>query len=98
MTYDEFFEQHKPIDNHIVGVENAVYNGKMFETFGEEYREIIRTPKEKLWTIVETDTGMVLLPGYHYVNRMGYFITEIAWNQIFVPEQIQINYFENGNT
>lgn len=45
-------------------------------------REAIRNVAfSRLWTLVETDVSEVLyaLPGYHYVNTLGYLVTEKAW-------------------
>lgn len=36
--------------------------------------------KDHIWTLVEEDGIMVIISGYHYVNRMGYIITEVPWN------------------
>jgi hypothetical protein len=36
----------------------------------------------KLWTIVEGDDGsLVILSGRHFVNRIGYVITEEDWTE-----------------
>ena len=52
----------------------------MFETFGEEV-EYIRAyhDQKKVWTLLEADGKQYISAGYHRVNRLGYFITEIAW-------------------
>lgn len=78
---DEYFlfaEKYKPIKNHIDT--NASFDGDMFETFGEEV-EYVRTypDQKKVWTLIEADGKQYISAGYHHVNRLGYFITEIAW-------------------
>lgn len=40
-------------------------------------------PQSRLWTIVACDDQpgqpWVLMPGYHFVNRLGYIVTEEHW-------------------
>lgn len=81
ITEEEFEEQYKPQDNHIVGPENASFNGKLFETYGEELHYVLSLANNKgtanrVWTIIEGDEGMCYAAGYHLVNRIGYIITE----------------------
>lgn len=33
-----------------------------------------------LWTVVEGDNGLYVQTGWHYVNRVGYVITEEPWD------------------
>lgn len=39
-----------------------------------------------LWTIVESDDGgdLYAVPGVHYVNRIGYIVTEETWTEAIV--------------
>ena len=78
LTEDQFFAQFKPIRNHLNS--NASYEGCMFETFDAELAEIKQTLAIKplnIWTIVNVDGEMIISQGYHYVDRVGYLITEI---------------------
>lgn len=78
MTYDEWVEKFKPQHNHILGENNAPIDGYMYETYGEEY-EFVKTKLHNLWTVVtgEGDHGeLYLLPGFHWVNVLGYIVTE----------------------
>jgi len=55
----------------------------MFETYGPDLAEVerVRRADEALiWTIVETDSGNVLIEGYHLVNRVGHFIASVRHN------------------
>lgn len=93
ITYDEFVEKYKPIVNHIQkDGENGSYNGFYFETYGEEVEYIemyAKTFPRNVWTMLTgTEAGDVLVSGYHYVNRFGYFITSVAFNE---GEVIEIN-------
>lgn len=76
MTFEEWIEHYKPIKNHIDT--NASYDGCAFETYGDEELYVRSCRESIVWTLVEGDDGSeVLISGFHYVNRMNYFITEV---------------------
>lgn len=77
MTYEEWIEQHKPIKNEIAL--NASYDGTMFETYGEEVEFVKAQYPYTIWTLLDEDGHTWIAAGWHFVNRMGYFITEVPW-------------------
>ena len=80
MTEDEWLETYKPKTNHIDS--NASWNGTMFETYGEEVEFVQSTPDNFVWTLLEGDEGQTLISnGYSFVNRLGYFVCEVPWNE-----------------
>lgn len=84
MTYDEFIEKYKPIQNTITNRDE--FNGWMFETYGEDDEYIRKVAQEKpntVWTIYDDDT---MTNGWHYVNRFAYFITEVPFEDNVVIE------------
>ena len=74
---EKFYERFNMIKNHID--DNASFDGCFFETYGKELEYVQKiaqeTPK-KVWTIIECDGRMYYNSGFHFVNRLGYFITE----------------------
>ena len=34
-----------------------------------------------LWTIVDADGSLYAVSGWHFVNRLGYILTEEAWEE-----------------
>ena len=76
MTEDEWIATYKPILNHIDT--NASFNGTMFETYGEEVAFVKSQPDEYIWTFGDGDDGGgYVWNGWSFINRIGYFITEI---------------------
>ena len=73
ITWDEFVEKYKPIQNKMR--ECASYDGLMFETFGDEVKKVWEAPALNVWTLFDS---FDISSGRWRVNRMGYFITEIA--------------------
>jgi hypothetical protein len=76
---DAWIAKYKPMRNRLN--EDAPYEGTMYETFGAELeyaRHAVR--RDHVWTLIEGDDGSFISPGYHLVNRMGYFITEEPWD------------------
>jgi hypothetical protein len=71
--------------------ENAGWDGCMFETYGEELeyvQNIERTSSHRVWTIVESDEGMAIISGMHYVNRFGYLVTQQKYTNQTIVELI----------
>lgn len=85
MNFDEWMIEYRPVLNHFDP--NASFDGLMFETEYEFVRENVLA--NKVWTYLEGDKGEPLLvSGYHFVNRLGYFVTEVPFNPL---EHIEIN-------
>lgn len=77
LTVEQWEETYKPMVN--VLDPNASWDGIMFETYGEEHRTVKKYPNERIWTYAQGDEGLYLFAGYHIVNRIGYFICEVPW-------------------
>jgi hypothetical protein len=80
LTFDEWCEQYKPIVNHID--DNASFDngdgGIMFETYGEEVEFVKSCSPDKIWMYGQGDDGGTYVwNGWGFVNRLGYFITEV---------------------
>ena len=83
LTEDEWFEQFKPIPNHLD--ENASFNdgeqGYMFETYGDEVEFVKSQDSNRIWTYSDGDNGGTYISdGYHVVNRIGYFVTTVPYD------------------
>jgi len=76
ISEDKFWEDYKPQKNHLD--DNAGFDGCLYETFGEEVKYVFELAKKenRVWTVIEGDEGMVYSAGFHYVNRLGFFVTE----------------------
>lgn len=74
MTYDHWFDTYKPIKNTLTNGED--YH---FETYGNEYEFIKAQDQNKVWTEVDGDEGTYIISGWHFVNRIHYYITEEPW-------------------
>jgi hypothetical protein len=78
MEYEDFIETYKPIKNHIDT--NASFDGYMFETYGDEYEFVKQSPENNIWMYGDGDDGgSYIWSGWGFVNRIGYFITEIPF-------------------
>jgi hypothetical protein len=77
MKWSEWFDKYKPINNHLD--KYAHDESYMFETYGPELEFVQATQPEKVWTLIEGDCSTLILAGYHYVNRLGYYVCEEPW-------------------
>jgi len=81
LTEDQFAEQFTPLVN--VLNPDASYSfgddGCLYETYGAELDHICGADPRHIWTLVEEDGRQFILSGWHFVNRLGYFLTARAW-------------------
>jgi SAM-dependent MidA family methyltransferase len=77
--WEEFVEKFQPVINHLDS--NASCDNYMYETYGKEdsfVRKVTKDCPERVWTIIDDGEDLVLASGWHYVNRIGYLITQAA--------------------
>ena len=78
MEYEDFIETYKPIKNHIDT--NASFDGYMFETYGKEVDFVKSQSPANIWMYGDGDDGgSFIWSGWGFVNRIGYFITEVPF-------------------
>lgn len=80
MSFEEWAATYKPILNHID--EHASFDngegGIMFETYGDEVEFVKSQSPDKIWMYGDGDDGgSYIWSGWGFVNRLGYFITEV---------------------
>ena len=77
MTYDYWHETYKPIKNTVSKYpDDSLIH---FETYGDEFEFVQKADNKYIWTEVDGDEGTYILSGYHFVNRIHYYITEKPW-------------------
>ena len=76
MDFEDWCDTYKPITNHIDN--NASFDGAMFETYGDEVAFVKEQPEDRIWMYGDGDDGgSYIWSGWGFVNRLGYFITEV---------------------
>lgn len=71
----EWSDKHDPISNHFRNDPDE----QMFETYGEEVDFVRNHDPKYVWTWIQGDMSDLIVAGYHYVNRLGYYITHVPW-------------------
>jgi hypothetical protein len=81
MTYDYWETNFKPINNTVSKYpDDSLIH---FETYGEEYDAVQKAHEANpntIWTEVDGDSGTYIVAGWHFVNRIHYYITENPWD------------------
>lgn len=77
ITEEEFEQRYKPRDNHLL--EDAPFNGWMYETFGEEMEAVDAADPKHVWTYMDCDGILILAAGKRLSDRLGYILTEVPW-------------------
>ena len=87
MDLDTWFDTYKPIKNHIDT--SASFDGCMFETYGDEVEFVKAQDENRIWMYGDGDDGEGhIWSGWGFVNRIGYFITEVPCP---IDTEIQVN-------
>lgn len=78
----EWFNHYKPIANPFTSDRSWIINDKaiMFETYGEELEFVRNQDYNHVWTWLEGDGCTFIGAGRSFVNRIGYFVTEVPWD------------------
>lgn len=83
LTFDEWLETYKPIANHLdsnASFQDESGQGIMFETYGDEVDFVKSMNPNKIWMYGSGDGGGTYIwSGWGFVNRLGYFITEVPF-------------------
>jgi hypothetical protein len=93
---DEFYEKYKPLQNHLdpnAGWSGELYETFGDEI---NYCFELAKRENRVWTIVECDDVdyepeddedeepkccMYIISGFHYVNRIGFMVTEVPYDE-----------------
>lgn len=73
--WSAFEEKYRPIKNKFSKDPDEV----MFETYGEELEFVKAQDPKYIWTYLQGDMSDLICAGYHFVNRIGYHISEVPW-------------------
>ncbi len=79
LTYDEFEEQFKPVEN--VHADQGVFQ---FDAYDENDSDLLQFISINypfhVWTRIDGEDGYVYnINGWHIINRIDYIITEVPW-------------------
>ena len=81
LPFEEWLKTYKPITNHLdsnASFQNEDGEGIMFETYGDEVEFVKSQSPANIWMYGSGDDGGTYIwSGWGFVNRLGYFITEV---------------------
>ena len=81
LTMEEWEATYKPIHNHLddnASFQDESGQGIMFETYGDEVAFVKSQSPANIWMYGSGDDGGTYIwNGWGFVNRLGYFITEV---------------------
>ena len=85
LTVDEWMDKYNPIKNHID--EGTSFGGTSFETYDEELEFVQSQNPYNIWTLVCAEEEYYIVPGFRWVNRENYFVTEKPFTEENLHEQ-----------
>ena len=78
ISWETFEETYQPQNNQFD--DNASMGNLMFETYGEELdfvKKVHSQEPNRIWTVIDSgDSGVDVISGYHFVNRLGYIVAK----------------------
>ena len=82
LTWTEWEEMFKPIKNHITKYPDSGTEYDSFETYGAEQEFVATKIDENLvWTMGDGDMCTYLSNGYHYINRINYYVCTVPYEE-----------------
>jgi hypothetical protein len=72
---DVFYEYFRPFRHP--NAEFDVWGGHGLETFGGDLEIVRKYDQDYVWTVLEAENNEWIVPGFHYVNRICYLLTEV---------------------
>lgn len=91
MRFETWEKRFSPKKNPLT--KHAAVDGCLHETYGAEFALVQAAGQADpgcVWTVVTNDRGdWYIVDGYHFVNRVGYLLTEMPCD---VPEGVEFRY------
>ena len=75
LTNQEWEATYLPMTNHLTN------EGLAYETYGDEADYVSQQDEKFVWTELDGDEGVYIVSGYHFVNRIQYYITNKPWTE-----------------
>lgn len=94
--WNAFAEKYRPEYNHING--NTDEYNHSFETYGVELDYVKAQGNNRIWTRVQGDMSDLIVAGYHLVNRLEYYVTEVPWDNeydyVLLSEEVECECYD----
>ena len=74
MNYDEWNDKYHPINNDLD--DEALLDTLLLPI-------LLKIDRHFVWTAVDGESDkIIIIPGFHIVNRLGYYVTDKPWEDI----------------
>lgn len=74
---DVFYEYFRPFRHPLACFD--IWGGHGLETFGDDLLLAFKHDENHVWTVVDGEgLDQWIIPGFHYVNRICFLLTEVA--------------------
>ena len=82
LTWDEWEDKFKPVYNHLSKYPEQDKTYSSFETYGAEVEYVQTKIDDRLvWTFGDGDMCTYLSNGYHYINRISYYVCTVPYEE-----------------
>ena len=80
-SFDKWEEKYTALKNPKSDEDDEGLSAIMFETYGEELETVRNHEPNKIWTIRDTEYGLLLTAGFGLIDRFGYIISEQPYEE-----------------
>ena len=98
ITFTQFEEKYKPVINHLDKYASPAVPTRMFETYGPEVEYVKSVDPKRVWTWIDGDCSSLLVAGWSFVNRLGYYVCEVPWEtgneQVLLSVEVECECYE----
>jgi len=83
---DVFYEYFRPFRHPETRLN--IWGGHGLETFGDDLEIAIAYAQEYVWTVVDCENDLWIIPEFHHVNRVCYLLTEVPHNSAAIEFRV----------
>ena len=83
---DVFYEYFRPFRHP--AAQYDIWGGHGLETFGKDLQLVREYAQQYVWTVMDGEEDQWIVPGFFYVNRICYLLTELPHNDALIAFRI----------
>jgi hypothetical protein len=80
-TFDQWEEKYTALKNPKADEDEEGLGSVMFDYVDDEYQTVRGHDPKKIWTVRESEFGLILTAGFGWVDRFGYILSEEQFSE-----------------
>ena len=80
-TFDKWEEKYTALKNPKADDDDQGLEAIMFDYIDDEYQTVRSHDPKKIWTVRESEFGLILTAGFGWIDRFGYILSEEQFSE-----------------